>query len=941
MRLPIVLKLLISCVVVSALVIPLITSIGHAHVVHASGGITFDNSPGSDAPPPTLGAYSMTPFLADLQPFGNVSSVATPSNGDITFMPSLNHLQIGQGWATWSNGYTGDVYSTNGGTSAIMTLPLGTSAFYFYAEPNPFAEFYITATTQNGTSSGPIPVNGFHGANYFGFYTDGSTTLETISVSSNADFAIGEFGISTAAAPKRPLIFVPGIAGSALVATVTNSHTYTNSTGSPNTTSYKAGDTAWINPTWALNPFQHENFDVLRFNQNGQPLFNDFGLACTNPQACPAQGTLTNFAGQGYPDVVNFFTSKGYELNKNFFIYPYDWRYDASAAAAGLNQLVGAVANGGQVDIIAHSMGTMVTRQFLLTGSNASAVHRVVFLAPPNLGTPKGALAAMAGVDLTKLFAFGIPQSVVKNIFETIPGGLDQAPSANYYSVYHGQDSQHPVPYIDFTKTPNKESYTDLRQAELDSGVYQSAISSDETFHNSDLGWPSQLSNTNISDFVGTGKCTVGQIQVKTHPSGPFNWFGSQVKYYDFGEINGDGTVTIGSASMNNGNAGGGSLVNHIYYRSAEHGQMGDDPSILTDALRVVLGDDTVDHGSPTSQPSSILGIGGCRTVSVHSPMEVLLTEPSGDRVGGLTPGDAFMEDPNSDFWRFGDMKVATVDPTTPFTATVHGTGNGDSMIKVRTWSDSGLDDETIFAHVPTTANTTGSFSFNGSSVSPLTVDVNGDGKNIVTIQPVALTGGALNDVIPPSVTINSPASGQSVVGTFPVSWTATDSESGVASSGATIDLGQSNQITLKQPRSVQVSVGNHTLDVGAEDRVENFGKTHATFQADGYSWLPPLQQGFSGNVGQTIPVKFTVTTPGGAFVVDQSVILDLVDSSGNVVSKSMSYGTDPAQSVTITGNQYHGNLSTMGISPGSYVIRVRFSSSSLVGTLTLPITLK
>jgi len=762
---------------------------------------------------------------------------------------------------------------------------------------------------------------------------------------------IDDVGVTYGSSSHVPLIFVPGIAGSVLNAISTQKRTFTNSTGGSTTTSYNAGDTAWINPAWALDPVQHENFDVLRFNASGQPVYNDFGLACNNPQSCPAQGALTNFAGQGYPDVVNFFTSMGYTLDKDFFVYPYDWRSDARAAASGLNDLVGAVAGSGQVDIIAHSMGTMVLRQFLLTGSNTSKVQRAVLLAPPNLGTPKGALAAIAGVDMTQVWAFGLPQSVVKYIFETLPGGLDQAPSSGYYDVYHGQDSQHPVPYIDFTTTPNKQGYSDLRQAELNSGVYQSAITSAETFHASDLTWPAQLSSQNISVFVGSGQCTPAQIQKKSHPSGPFNWFGSQVDYFDFGEANGDGTVTIDSASMANGLAGGGGLMGHIYYRHADHGQMGDKPSIskngkqvpiLTDALKVVLGDSTVDHGSPTPQPGGgIFGIGSCRTVSVHSPMEVLVTDSAGARVGGVNPGDAFMEAPNSDFWRYGDMKVATVDPSTAFTAQVHGTGNGDSMIKIRSWSPTGLLDETDFTHVPTTPNTTGSFSFDGTSVSPLTLDVNGDGKNIVTIQPTVLTGAALNDVTPPSVSINSPGAGQAVVGTFPVGWTASDSQSGVSSSGATIDFGQPDQIKLTQPGSVRVSVGSHTLDLGAEDRVENVTTTHSTFLADGYSWEPPLGSGFSGHAGRMIPVKFTVTTPSGEFVQDQSVALDLVDASGNAVTAPMTYGTDPSQSVAVTGGHYHGNLDTAGISSGNYVVRVRFNSATLVGTLTLPVTLR
>jgi hypothetical protein len=163
----------------------------------ARAAITFDGSPGTAAPPGTLGPYTMTPFPADPQPlFTNVSSVAAPTGGSVGFSPSLNHRRIGLGWATWSHGYTGDVYYTNGGTSATMTMPANTVAFYFYAEPNPFGFFDITATAQDGTTSGPIPVDGFAGATYFGFYATGGDTIVSITVGSTVDFAIGEFGIA-------------------------------------------------------------------------------------------------------------------------------------------------------------------------------------------------------------------------------------------------------------------------------------------------------------------------------------------------------------------------------------------------------------------------------------------------------------------------------------------------------------------------------------------------------------------------------------------------------------------------------------------------------------------------------------------------------------------------------------------------------------------------
>jgi hypothetical protein len=160
-----------------------------------TGEIVFDGSPGTGAPPATLGPYTMTPFATDSQAVGSeVSGV-----GGIGFSPSLQHLQVGNGWATWSHGYTGDVYwNDTAPTSPItITLPVGTKAFYFYAEPDQFDTLTVQATAQDGTTSGAIPVDGNGGAQYFGFYGTGDKTLSSITVSS-ADpqgFAVGEFGI--------------------------------------------------------------------------------------------------------------------------------------------------------------------------------------------------------------------------------------------------------------------------------------------------------------------------------------------------------------------------------------------------------------------------------------------------------------------------------------------------------------------------------------------------------------------------------------------------------------------------------------------------------------------------------------------------------------------------------------------------------------------------
>jgi hypothetical protein len=160
-----------------------------------------DTSPGTAAPPPTLGGFDMTPFKADNRAESvDVTDVPAPGGGRsvLHFDHSLSHRKVGSSWGTWSHGYTGDVYESTG-TQLVMTLPENTKAFYFYVEPNDFGQFSVTATASDGTTCGPILVVGDSGAQYFGFYTTDGSSLSTIQVnvdSAAGGFAVGEFGIA-------------------------------------------------------------------------------------------------------------------------------------------------------------------------------------------------------------------------------------------------------------------------------------------------------------------------------------------------------------------------------------------------------------------------------------------------------------------------------------------------------------------------------------------------------------------------------------------------------------------------------------------------------------------------------------------------------------------------------------------------------------------------
>jgi len=167
--------------------------------INCSGSscVGFDGSPGTNAPPATLGSYTMTPFGPDPQADGAIVSGVNDPAGSIAFSPSLTHTTVGSGWSTWSHGYTGDVYFVAPTQPITITLPAGTKAFYLYAEPNTFDVFDVQATAQDGTTSGPVQVQGNSGAKYFGFYGTGDAEIATITVTTTdtSGLAVGEFGI--------------------------------------------------------------------------------------------------------------------------------------------------------------------------------------------------------------------------------------------------------------------------------------------------------------------------------------------------------------------------------------------------------------------------------------------------------------------------------------------------------------------------------------------------------------------------------------------------------------------------------------------------------------------------------------------------------------------------------------------------------------------------
>jgi hypothetical protein len=169
----------------------------------ADAAVVFVNL-GTAAPPSAVGTFAVTPYdLAPQTAIPNMTNTSvipgSPVAPDtITSFP-VQKRTIGDGWMSWSHGYSGPVFYT---VSVVPPLTLSIApakAFYLYVQPAAFGRpFAVAVTTNDGGSSGPVLVDGSGGATGFGFYTTAgeSITLVTIDAEPNAQgFAFAELGL--------------------------------------------------------------------------------------------------------------------------------------------------------------------------------------------------------------------------------------------------------------------------------------------------------------------------------------------------------------------------------------------------------------------------------------------------------------------------------------------------------------------------------------------------------------------------------------------------------------------------------------------------------------------------------------------------------------------------------------------------------------------------
>ena len=510
-----------------------------------------------------------------------------------------------------------------------------------------------------------------------------------------------------------------------------------------------------------------------------------------------------------------------------FFPAGYDWRIDLSSTALVFNQTIqnaSHVSPTGKVNIIAHSMGGLLAREYLRT-ANANLIDKIIFLGTPHFGAPKAAKLLLYGDDMNINFAgLGLNPLEARKIAQNMPAVYELLPSEKYISDSGGYivDARYNSATGD---NPLSFNQTKTFLSQLNAGLVDRADMFHQALDSTPI--PSSISAYNI---VGCGnQNTIGKITLLDQG------------HYRLDYMLGDKTVPLESATALSGQ-------DNLFYRSVSHLDLVKDQSVLSQIANIVTeAPDTLASGVATS--TSVCASGQSVAFSTHSPVHLHIYDDQNRHLGPNEIGDIEYGIPDSSYDVLGDNNFAVV-PEGSYRVVLQAYATGTVSFDISEMSDSAITERISYLNQPLpTASTTATLFFASSSTNfILAFDDEGDGVVDRSILPTNIvTGSNASDGIPPIVTVSSPLDGDEFVRNelVPLSASAADSDSGVALFETKFDnaLFASSTIDL-----FYHPLGNHTLAFLAYDNAGNLREVKQSFlsYADATSTIADIERAFN-----------------------------------------------------------------------------------------------
>ena len=467
--------------------------------------------------------------------------------------------------------------------------------------------------------------------------------------------------------------------------------------------------------------------------------------------------------------------------------FPYDWRYsvDDTVTTSMMTKFrtLAETSDTGKVTIIAHSNGGLVAKELTIKlGSDASKLtDQMIFVASPQAGTPSAVGAILHG------FQQGLPfdnwlnniitPSEARTLANNMPSAYGLLPSANYFTYTDD-------PIIKFGDFPLLANWRAKYGAVIHSGETLKNFMTDQTREtlpvNEDLKNPWKgnstlfdnatiLHNTldtwsppngvDLTEIAGWGEETLKTIEYyqgtktgcedvatltacNTEPA---------LEYKMQMTIDGDGTVVTSSALWTALSTGVKKYWVDLRKYNIEnptllilgrkHADILEVPELLSFAKNIIIRDnnifpDYISNLSPKGQPTDVR-----LRFTLHSPLTLDFYDDLGNHTGVSTTTNQVEENiPGSRYLTFGEVKYVSIPSTANARLFMNGYEDGSFTLEVETVTGDTVLSSTSFAGIPNTENTTATMIITAGgeiqNLSPLLVDVNGDGILEFTLTP-------------------------------------------------------------------------------------------------------------------------------------------------------------------------------------------------------------
>ncbi len=323
-----------------------------------------------------------------------------------------------------------------------------------------------------------------------------------------------------------------------------------------------------------------------------------------------------------YDNLIDTLEINGYIENKSLFTFPYEWR-DSNVTNANLlknkidevkqlcTEAVMADIDCNKVDVVAHSMGGLVAREYIQSGQYQNDIDQIIFLGVPHKGSPKAYNIWEAGefppgtIDSLIKLKFSI--EATKNFYPSLFDYIRNRPIASVQEL---------LPIFDYIK-------------DKDTGVlrnYPNNYPRNIFLESLNINTHKLLnSGVRITNIIGdSGNNTIEKIRVVPtsdskkwiygEPEG-FNNPNSLDRGLETGA--GDSTVTILGATLD------ASIENKV--ENATHLQL--PTKAEGEIIKILTGQDSVEninHGL----------IRNMLTIQLRSPIDMVVTAPDGKKLG-------------------------------------------------------------------------------------------------------------------------------------------------------------------------------------------------------------------------------------------------------------------------------------------------------------------